>query len=182
QSLKDASTDPKAHSKTLLLPKTSFPLWVDSAKSKSLLRSKTCQQLYRWQTQNAHEPLFALLDGPPYASGHLDIGHALNKIIKDIINRYQVLTGHRVRYHPGWDCHGLPIENKALQELKFCIMADWSPKTTFRTLDHGYEICQLQVFQPMVEQGLIYRHYRPSMRPFCWTRILKSRALLFEKS
>ncbi|KAG2137399.1 tRNA synthetases class I-domain-containing protein [Suillus bovinus] len=193
QSLKNASTDLKAYSKTLLLPKTSFPLWADSAKSESLYKKKTCEELYRWQAQNVHRPLFVLLDGPPYANGHLHMGHALNKIIKDIINRYQVLTGHQVHYHPGWDCHGLPIENKALQELKkdalslppnviraaaretaeremttqqeefeqFCIMADWSPNTTFRTLDHDYEIRQLQVFQRMVEQGLIYRHYRP---------------------
>lgn len=193
QSLKNASTDPKAYSKTLLLPKTSFPLWLDSAKSESLFKRKTCEELYRWQAQNVHGPLFVLLDGPPYANGHLHMGHALNKIIKDIINRYQVLTGRQVHYHPGWDCHGLPIENKALQELKkdalslpphviraaakataerevktqqeqfeqFCIMADWSPKTTFRTLDHDYEVRQLQVFQRMVERGLIYRHYRP---------------------
>ncbi|KAG2355481.1 tRNA synthetases class I-domain-containing protein [Suillus spraguei] len=193
QSLKNASTDPKAYSKTLLLPKTTFPLRVDPAKSESSFQSKTCEELYRWQAQNVHGPLFVLLDGPPYANGHLHMGHALNKIIKDIINRYQVLSGHQVHYHPGWDCHGLPIENKALQELKkdalslppnviraaakataeremktqqeefeqFCIMADWSPQTTFRTLDHDYEIRQLRVFQQMVEQGLIYRHYRP---------------------
>ncbi|OAX32892.1 isoleucyl-tRNA synthetase [Rhizopogon vinicolor AM-OR11-026] len=193
QHLKNASTDSKAYSKTLLLPKTSFPLWVDSAKSESLFKRKTCEELYQWQAQNVDRPLFVLLDGPPYANGHLHMGHALNKVLKDIINRYHVLTGHRVRYHPGWDCHGLPIENKALQELKkdalslppnvirtaakataeremktqqsefeqFCIMADWSPETTYRTLDHDYEIRQLQVFQRMVEQGLIYRHYRP---------------------
>ncbi|KAG0707905.1 tRNA synthetases class I-domain-containing protein [Suillus ampliporus] len=193
QSLKNASADSKAYSKTLLLPKTSFPLWVDSPKSESSFKRKTCEELYRSQAQNVDGPLFVLLDGPPYANGHLHMGHALNKIIKDIINRYHVLTGHRVHYHPGWDCHGLPIENKALQELKkdalslppnviraaakataeremrtqqeefeqFCIMADWSSETTFRTLDHDYEIRQLQVFQRMVEQGLIYRHYRP---------------------
>ncbi|KAG2104415.1 tRNA synthetases class I-domain-containing protein [Suillus discolor] len=133
------------------------------------------------------ETHLVLLDGPPYANGRLHIGHALNKTTKDIINRYQVLTGHQIHYHPGWDCHGLPIENKALQELKkdalslppnviraaakataeremktqqeefeqFCIMADWSPKTTFRTLDHDYEIRQLQVFQRMVDQAYV---------------------------
>ncbi|KAG1887595.1 tRNA synthetases class I-domain-containing protein [Suillus subluteus] len=193
QYLKNDSAGSKAYSNTLLLPKTSFPLWADLAKSELLFKKKTCEELYRRQAQNVHRPLFVLLDGPPYANGHLHIGHALNKIIKDIINRYQVLTGHQVRYHPGWDCHGLPIENKALHELKkdalslppnviraaakataeremktqqkefeqFCIMADWSPQATFRTLDHDYEIRQLQVFQRMVERGLIYRHYRP---------------------
>ena len=56
--------------------------------------------------------------GPPYANGSLHIGHALNKILKDIINRYQLLKGRKVRYVPGWDCHGLPIELKVLQNLK----------------------------------------------------------------
>ncbi|MHC5826995.1 MAG: class I tRNA ligase family protein, partial [Nostoc sp.] len=56
--------------------------------------------------------------GPPYANGSLHIGHALNKILKDIINRYQLLQGRKVRYVPGWDCHGLPIELKVLQNMK----------------------------------------------------------------
>ena len=59
-----------------------------------------------------------LHDGPPYANGDLHIGHALNKILKDVINRYQLLQGRRVRYVPGWDCHGLPIELKVLQGMK----------------------------------------------------------------
>ncbi|KAL0568341.1 isoleucine-tRNA ligase, partial [Marasmius crinis-equi] len=126
------------------------------------------------------------------------MGHALNKILKDIINRFQVLQGRRVHYLPGWDCHGLPIENKALQELgkdsvtaspstirdaayntatreiasqkaqfqEFGIMADWgSELSTYRTLDHRYEMRQLQIFKKMMSDhpstGLIYRHYRP---------------------
>lgn len=59
-----------------------------------------------------------LHDGPPYANGDLHIGHALNKILKDFINRYKMLRGFNVRYVPGWDCHGLPIELKVLQSLK----------------------------------------------------------------
>ena len=51
-------------------------------------------------------------------AGQLHIGHALNKILKDIINRYKIMTGHRIEYVPGWDCHGLPIEMKALEGLK----------------------------------------------------------------
>ncbi|KAI6099470.1 tRNA synthetases class I-domain-containing protein [Pisolithus croceorrhizus] len=185
--------DPKAFSKTLLLPKTSFPLWPDPSKTEVPFRKKTCDDLYRWQVRHARGPLFVLHDGPPYANGHLHIGHALNKILKDIINRYHVSIGDRVHYVPGWDCHGLPIENKALQDLKgdphtlapdtirsaaretaeremstqqeefkqFGIMADWSPESTYRTLDHVYEIRQLRVFQQMVSKGLIYRHYRP---------------------
>ena len=55
-------------------------------------------------------PVFTLHDGPPYANGALHMGHALNKVLKDVINKYQVLRGRRVRFVPGWDCHGLPIE------------------------------------------------------------------------
>ncbi len=69
-------------------------------------------------SQNNPGELFILHDGPPYANGSLHIGHALNKILKDIINRYQLLQGRKVRYVPGWDCHGLPIELKVLQNMK----------------------------------------------------------------
>ena len=62
-------------------------------------------------------PTFTLHDGPPYANGALHMGHALNKVLKDVINKYQVLKGRRVRYVPGWDCHGLPIELKVLQSM-----------------------------------------------------------------
>ena len=62
-------------------------------------------------------PTFTLHDGPPYANGPLHMGHALNKVLKDVINKYQILRGRRVRYIPGWDCHGLPIELKVLQSM-----------------------------------------------------------------
>ncbi len=79
-----------------------------------------------WQEAGIYEDLaannpgekFILHDGPPYANGNLHMGHALNKILKDIINRYQILRGRKVRYVLGWDCHGLPIELKVLQKLK----------------------------------------------------------------
>ncbi len=71
----------------------------------------------RLSQQNPGEA-FILHDGPPYANGSLHIGHALNKILKDIINRYQILRGRKVNYIPGWDCHGLPIELKVLQNMK----------------------------------------------------------------
>ena len=61
---------------------------------------------------------FVLHDGPPYANGDLHIGHALNKLLKDFINRHQILKGKQVHYVPGWDCHGLPIELKVLQNMK----------------------------------------------------------------
>ncbi|KAF8512558.1 tRNA synthetases class I-domain-containing protein [Hysterangium stoloniferum] len=108
----------KAYSATLLLPNTSFPVRANPSVREVPFRQRTTEDLYKWQWENAKGPLFVLHDGPPYANGNLHMGHALNKILKDIINRFHVLLGHRVHYLPGWDCHGLPIENKALQELK----------------------------------------------------------------
>uniref|UniRef100_A0A3N7FM14 Aminoacyl-tRNA synthetase class Ia domain-containing protein n=1 Tax=Populus trichocarpa TaxID=3694 RepID=A0A3N7FM14_POPTR len=60
---------------------------------------------------------FVLQDVPPYANADLHMGHALNKILKDIINRYKILQNYKVHYVPGWDCHGLPIELKVLQSM-----------------------------------------------------------------
>nr|WP_242045747.1 isoleucine--tRNA ligase [Calothrix sp. FACHB-1219] len=75
-------------------------------------------KIYDRLSENNPGELFILHDGPPYANGSLHTGHALNKILKDIINRYQLLRGRKVRYVPGWDCHGLPIELKVLQDMK----------------------------------------------------------------
>ncbi|PCH44886.1 isoleucyl-tRNA synthetase [Wolfiporia cocos MD-104 SS10] len=187
-----ANTDGKAYTQSLRLPKTRFSLWNDPSKDDAL-RYKTCDKLYQQQWNNAERPLFVLHDGPPYANGDLHLGHALNKILKDIINRFHVLIGHRVHYTPGWDCHGLPIESKVLQKLgkrpnelapeeirvaaeafakqevetqqdqfqQFGVMANWTPESTYRTMEHDYEMRQLRIFQGMVEKGLIYRHYRP---------------------
>ncbi|KIY61706.1 isoleucyl-tRNA synthetase [Cylindrobasidium torrendii FP15055 ss-10] len=189
------STDSKSLSKTLLLPQTKFPLWPKRDTSEVGLRHQICDGLYEAQVKNrkfTREP-FVLHDGPPYANGGLHMGHAMNKIIKDVINRYNVMLGKSVHYVPGWDCHGLPIENKALKDLgaeasslsptalraaaretalrelevqksefkEFGIMADWSDSNTYRTLDHDYEIRQLNIFKTMVENGMIYRNYRP---------------------
>ncbi|MBW4469039.1 MAG: isoleucine--tRNA ligase [Stenomitos rutilans HA7619-LM2] len=76
------------------------------------------EQLYQQLSQENPGELFVLHDGPPYANGSLHMGHALNKVLKDIINKYHLLRGRKVRYVPGWDCHGLPIELKVLQTLK----------------------------------------------------------------
>ena len=73
--------------------------------------------LYEHLSQNNPGPVFTLHDGPPYANGALHVGHALNKILKDILNKHALLNGRRARFRPGWDCHGLPIELKVLQSL-----------------------------------------------------------------
>lgn len=80
------------------------------------LQTASFDQLYQWQRKNLQaEDEFFLHDGPPYANGKPHMGHALNKILKDILLRYNLLSGKLVHYIPGWDCHGLPIELKALE-------------------------------------------------------------------
>jgi isoleucyl-tRNA synthetase len=97
---------------TVFLPRTDFPM-------KAELPKREPELLARWQRLDLHRrlreqaagrPKFILHDGPPYANGHLHIGHALNKILKDVINRAQQMLGKDANYVPGWDCHGLPIE------------------------------------------------------------------------
>jgi isoleucyl-tRNA synthetase len=99
---------------TLLLPRTGFPM-------RAGLPAREPEWLARWERLGIYDrlreadhgrPAFVLHDGPPYANGHLHIGHALNKILKDFIVRSQQMMGHDSRYVPGWDCHGLPIEWK----------------------------------------------------------------------
>jgi len=121
-------------SHTLRLPKSAFPARpLAAAKAKYLARCT--DELYAWQQSSRSRPdangnlpeTFTLHDGPPYANGPLHIGHALNKITKDIICRFEVGQGKKVSYIPGWDCHGLPIEIKALQARQQEPDADTDP-------------------------------------------------------
>ena len=113
--------DDKGFRDTLNLPSTPFSLRAHAVKREPLFRHATTTGLYRWQREHLGTPdgqdEFVLHDGPPYANGSLHMGHALNKILKDFIIRYQVLRGRRVHYMPGWDCHGLPIEIKAVAQF-----------------------------------------------------------------
>ncbi|MEP0956432.1 isoleucine--tRNA ligase [Leptolyngbya sp. FACHB-1515] len=74
--------------------------------------------IYEQLSENNPGEIYILHDGPPYANGEIHMGHTLNKVLKDIVNKYQTLKGRKVRYVPGWDCHGLPIELKVLQAMK----------------------------------------------------------------
>ncbi len=112
----DAARD---YSETLFLPKTDFPM-------RAGLPKKEPEILARWQKLNLYQRLraaargrakFILHDGPPYANGNIHIGHALNKILKDVVTRSQQMLGYDSNYVPGWDCHGLPIEWKIEEEF-----------------------------------------------------------------
>ncbi|MGL5438504.1 MAG: isoleucine--tRNA ligase, partial [Metamycoplasmataceae bacterium] len=141
--------------------------------------------------KNKNNPSFILHDGPPYANGDIHIGHAMNKILKDIIVRYKTLNNFYCPYVPGWDTHGLPIENKMLQEGKRS-HKDLDPltlrieaekyaleqieiqknqfeklnllsdfKKIYRTLDPSYEVKQLEIFKKLIMTKLIYRGLKP---------------------
>jgi len=105
---------------TLNLPQTGFPMKADLVNREPLrLQKWQSEGLYqKIQAARANEKLFVLHDGPPFANGDVHVGTALNKILKDIIIKYQTLRGLRAPYIPGWDCHGLPIEFKVIQEMR----------------------------------------------------------------
>ena len=106
------------YSKTLNLPKTDFPMRGNLPEREPLLAKRfEDNDVYRKILEKNKESgkKFILHDGPPYANGDIHMGHSLNKILKDIIVRYKTINGYYAPYVPGWDTHGLPIEN-ALQK------------------------------------------------------------------
>lgn len=177
------------YSKTLLLPATKFLPKIPKGTERTELIEKCGTQLYHWQKNRPDfAGNFVLHDGPPYANGDLHLGHSLNKVLKDIINRFELIHNNsRVHYTPGWDCHGLPIEIKAVQDagqqsaaesrrlcrelaefmiekqrsqfLEFGIMADFS--APYVTMSHEYEAKQLRVFLKLFENGLLSRQLKP---------------------
>ncbi len=105
---------------TLLLPKTSFPMRGNLPQNEPKRYKKWFEEdkIYeKMKTKRENAKTFTLHDGPPYANGHIHIGHALNKILKDIIVKSHFFLGESVRFTPGWDCHGLPIEQQVEQKL-----------------------------------------------------------------
>ncbi|XP_017331151.1 isoleucine--tRNA ligase, mitochondrial isoform X2 [Ictalurus punctatus] len=184
---------PGEYRHTVQLPRTDFPMKLSGQKLLDLelkiQQESGFDQLYTWQRLRKAKKEFCLHDGPPYANGDAHVGHALNKILKDIRNRFEMLRGRKVSYVPGWDCHGLPIELKALGELdathlsplqirqkarefaesavasqraafeRWGVMADW--ENCYYTFNGPYEAAQLRVFQDMHGKGLIYQDYKP---------------------
>ena len=177
---------------TLLMPKTKFPM-------RGNLPNKEPEFLKRWEEmdlyrkvleKNAGKPSYVLHDGPPYANGNIHIGHALNKILKDFIVKYKNMNGFVSNYVPGWDTHGLPIEQvlvnngvdrKSMPATKFrnkCKdyalkqvdkqRADFKKlgvigdwENPYLTLDPKFEAEQIRVFGKMVDKGYIYKGLKP---------------------
>ncbi len=107
------------YKETLNLPRTAFPMRANLAKREpEILKRWDEADLYRKiLATSAGRPLFVLHDGPPYANGHIHMGHAVNKILKDIVVKSRSMFGYHSPYVPGWDCHGLPIEHQVDREL-----------------------------------------------------------------
>ncbi|QER41900.1 isoleucine--tRNA ligase [Thermodesulfobacterium sp. TA1] len=178
---------------TLNLPQTSFPM-------KANLVEREPQFLEFWEKEKIYEkmlkkrenaPLYVLHDGPPYANGHIHLGTALNKILKDIIVKSKTMAGYKVPFVPGWDCHGLPIELKTEQELgvkrgelpplvireacrKYAERYINIQREEFKrlgvfafwdkpylTMDYKYEATIAREFLRFLESGQVYRKKKP---------------------
>jgi len=178
---------------SLNLPKTDFPMKAGlAAREPEILARWESEGLYQQiQKARADAPLYVLHDGPPFANGDVHMGTALNKILKDFVVKTRSMAGYRAPYVPGWDCHGLPIEFKVVQEQrglepaevrrrseeyarKFVdiqrgqfrrlgVLGDW--ENPYLTLDPGYEAGIIRAFARFVEAGLVYQ----SLKPVHWS-------------
>src|SRR3990172_3751327 len=178
---------------TLNLPKTDFPM-------KASLKDLEPRVIAGWQTKDIYRLLlernkngtrYILHDGPPYANGHIHIGHSLNKILKDIIVKFKTMEGFSCPYVPGWDCHGLPIEHQVLKNLgpkkdtmgrleirKLC--REYADKfvniqreefkrlgvfgdwqNPYLTMDYGYEATIVRELGKFVGNGSVYKGKKP---------------------
>jgi isoleucyl-tRNA synthetase len=178
---------------TLNLPKTDFPMKAD-------LPNREPKILKHWQEISLYAKIrdrykgkkkFVLHDGPPYANGNIHMGHALNKILKDIVVRYKTMRGFNSPYVPGWDCHGLPVEHQLFKELKLTKhdidqvkfrkkAHDYAMKYVaiqreqfkrlgilgewerpYLTLSKEYEAAIVRSFGKLVEKGFVYKDLKP---------------------
>ena len=179
-----------AYRATLNMPDTPFPMRGDLPKREPGWAKE-------WEDQGVYQklrvarkgaPMFILHDGPPYANGKIHIGHAVNKILKDMIVKSRQLEGFDARYVPGWDCHGLPIEN-AIEKLygrnlprdemqaksrafateqiaqqmvdfkRLGVLGDWDHP--YKTMNYANEALELRALKQVMERGFVYRGLKP---------------------
>ncbi|MBM7692343.1 isoleucyl-tRNA synthetase [Peribacillus deserti] len=177
---------------TLLMPKTDFPMRGNLPNREPQIQStwKETDIYKKVQDRTKGRPMFILHDGPPYANGDIHMGHALNKILKDVIVRYKSMSGFNAPYVPGWDTHGLPIEQALTKKgvkRKEMTVAEFrrlceeyayeqidSQREQFKrlgvrgdwenpyiTLKPEYEAQQIKVFGDMAKKGYIYKGLKP---------------------
>jgi isoleucyl-tRNA synthetase len=177
---------------TLLMPQTEFPMRGNLPQREPEIQAKWEEMnIYqKVQERTKERPMFVLHDGPPYANGDIHMGHALNKILKDMIVRYKSMSGYHAPYVPGWDTHGLPIEqaltNKGVKRkemtvaefrqlcTKYALEQIDNQREQFKrlgvrgdwenpyiTLKPAYEAQQIKVFGEMAKKGYIYKGLKP---------------------
>ncbi|MDR7308681.1 isoleucine--tRNA ligase [Rhodoferax saidenbachensis] len=183
-------TDKVDYRSTLNLPDSPFPMRGDLPKREpAWVKTWNEEGLYKKLRDARHgAPLFVLHDGPPYANGKLHIGHALNKVLKDMIVKSKQLAGFDAQYIPGWDCHGLPIEN-AIEKLhgrnlsrddmqaksrafateqidqqredfkRLGVLGDW--ERPYKTMNPANEAGEIRAFKRVIERGFVYRGLKP---------------------
>ncbi len=189
---------PKSYKDTVFLPSTPFPM-------KGNLPQREPEWLKEWEKENLYSlirkksvnlPKYILHDGPPYANGNIHIGHALNKVLKDIIVKYKTMRGFDAHYVPGWDCHGLPIEHALFKEMgkrkedvdrvefrkkareyadRFVSIQREEFKRLgvfgdwdqpYKTMNFEYQAVIAESFLKLYENGYIYRALKPV--PWCF--------------
>lgn len=189
------SEEAKNYKDTLSLPETTFPMRGDLVKNEP-------KRLERWNDEGLYEriqkrrknqdaPRFILHDGPPFANGDVHMGTALNKVLKDLVLKSKTMAGFETPYIPGWDCHGLPIEFKVMQDARdeepaevrrrcsefargfidiqresfrrLGVFGDWD--NPYLTLDPGYEADIIRTFGKLVEMDAVYQ----SRKPVLWS-------------
>ncbi len=190
--MSNSSTDTPAtdYRSTLNLPDTPFPMRGDLPKREpGWVKEWSEQGTYqRLRDARVGKPRFVLHDGPPYANGTLHVGHAANKILKDMIVKVRQLAGFNAMYVPGWDCHGLPIENQiektfgrnlsraevqaksrayATEQIaqqmadfqRVGVLGDWDHP--YRTMDFGNEANEVRALKKIMQRGFVYRGLKP---------------------
>jgi isoleucyl-tRNA synthetase len=181
---------PSDYRSTLNLPDTPFPMRGDLPKREpKWVKQWNDEGLYhRLRDARRGAPLFILHDGPPYANGQIHMGHAVNKILKDMITKARQLEGYDALYVPGWDCHGLPIENaiekkhgrnlgrdemqarsrayateQIAQQMadfqRLGVLGEWDHP--YKTMDFANEAGEIRAFKRVIERGFVYRGLKP---------------------
>jgi isoleucyl-tRNA synthetase len=183
-------TDKTDYRATLNLPDTAFPMRGDLPKREpGWVKEWEDQGLYKRLREARHgREKFVLHDGPPYANGQIHMGHAVNKVLKDMIVKSRQLKGLDAAYIPGWDCHGLPIENAIEKQFgrnlprddmqaksrayateqidiqradfkRLGVLGDWDHP--YRTMDFVNEADEIRAFKRVIERGFVYRGLKP---------------------